>query len=360
MAGTYDKLKILEEYTQELYMVADKQFRTILNAETGGTITSMSRPKDGDYFQKVYWGSETDLVKLEAPNVQGSAAEKELARISQIDIRCGATSDKVKWQRIALRWGGLPDNEIATRAAQRIVDLMLKKRVEAVVASLVACFARGMLTSGKDTEVEKVIQSDPGTTVDATKQIDMGKIIEAKNKLSDDYMQITGVIMHGGAFGQMNLRNLTQYSELFSGMYGRNFVTRTSEGLPIYVTDNPALTYVTNNVSKYRTLLLKPDAASIFEQNDFDSNIEGDNDKTWIERSYKAESSFNIGIDGFTWANVANRFPKLGSTNLPANLTGLKSDTGVLDNPASWARVGVAESRGIDFKNLPGVMLVTQ
>ena len=363
MAGTYDQLKILEDYTHEMFMVADKEFRQIINAETGGTLVSVSRPTPGDFYTKTYWGSETDLVDIEAPNVQTTATEAELKKVQQVDIKTAITSKKIKWQNIANRWAGYPVDDQAVKGAQRIVGLMMKKKIQALVSSLVACFARGLLSSGKDTEVEKAILVKSSTAASTpAEEMDIAKIVEGKMRLGDDYGEITGAIMHSGAFTKLNLRNLSQYSELFSGQYGTNFVTRTADGIPVYVTDNPILTYTpSGGVPKYRTLLLKPGAATIYENNDFDSNIETSNDHTWIERSYKAEQSFNIGVDAFTWASLTAVHPKLGTTAIASGATqGLKSNAGVLDNPASWARVGVAEARPVLLKNLPGVMVITQ
>ena len=63
---------------------------------------------------------------------------------------------------------------------------------------------------------------------------------------------------------------------------------------------------------------------------------------------------------GFTWSNIANVHPLIGTTNATGALAGLHTDTGVIDNPASWARVGVAEGKGIMAKEMPGVMLLHQ
>ena len=360
MAGTYDQLKRLQEYTQELYMVADTEFRQILNSDTGGTLVSVSRPKDGDFFTGTFWGSETDLVRLEAPNVLTTANEKELKRIQQVDIKTAITTDKIIWQRIANRWTGLPPDDQAAKGAERIIRLMMKTKINSLVSSLVAFFARGLLTTGKDTVIEEVIDDQGGAAAGAGFELDISKIISAKMKFGDLYGEISGVILHSGAFTKMQLRNLSQYQQLFT--YGTNFVTVTSEGLPMYVTDNPALTYTTGGVTRYRTLLLTPGAATIFENNDFDDNVDVSNDQTWIGRSYKAETTFNIGIKAGTWANTANVHPKIGTTAATGKLIGLHTDTGVLDNPASWARVGTtgSENRGVTKKEMPGVMLISQ
>ena len=361
MAGTYDNLVILQRYVHELFMVADTEFRQILNAETGGTIVSATRPTDGNYFTDTYWGSELDLVRLEAPNVQATATKKNLQRISQVDIKTAITSDAIVWQRIANRWAGMPADEQAVRGAQRIISLFQKEKIKAAVASLVAFFARGQLSTGKDTEIEKVIHDISGSAVAETAKLDLAKLHSAKMKFGDEMDAFRGIIMHSGAFEGMGLRNIAQYSELFSGMYGQNFPKVTADGIPIFITDNPALTFQTTGptITKYRTLLLTDMAVSIYDNGYFDSHIDVSNDNTWIERTYKAETDFNVKVKAGTWADTSKVHPKIGTTDATGVLKGLHTDDGVLDNPASWARVGLP-NHGIPFKQLPGVMIISQ
>lgn len=359
MAGTYDQLIMFEDYMREIYMQADLEFRQSVGAETGGTIEVVTRPTPGDYFPKQTYGREDGLVHSEAPNVRGNATEKELTQIQQVDIKTGLASDKIYWQDIANRWAGRSPDEQMVLAAQEISAQMLKEKVRTVYASLVSLFARGLLSSGKDTVIEQVIDDQSGSAANVANQMDLGKLLGAKAKLHDRYDDIAAIIMHGQCFGQMQIRNITQYSDLFSGRFGTNFVRTDSEGTPIYVTDNPALVY-TDTVRKFRTLLLKRGAATVYESGAFSSNIEGSNDKTWIEHSYKAEDIFNIGLMAGTWASLTALRPKLGALAASGKLGGLSTASGALNNPGSWARLGVAEGHGVSFKHLPGVMLLTQ
>ena len=361
MAGTYDQLVQFQDYMREMYMQADLEFRQAINAETGGTITMVTRPTPGNFFPKTTYGREDDLVRNEAPNVRGSATEKQLKQIQQVDIKTGVTSDKIYVQDIANRWSGRSADEQLVLGAQEIIRQMMKNKVTVAYACLVAFLSRGLLTSGKDTEIEKVIlDKTTGNTAVAAQQMDLGKLLEAKSVFNDRRDDITGIVMHGACFGKMQARNLASYSDLFSGRFGSNFAVTDSEGTPIYRTDNPALTFTEGNVTKYRTLLLTRDAVTVYNSGQFSSNIEGSNENTWIEHSYKAEDIYNIGIKAGTWASTTAVHPKLGTTAGTGKLAGLHTDAGVLDNPASWARLGVAESKPVTFKHLPGVMLITQ
>lgn len=370
--ATYDKLKIFNQYAHLAFQYSDTTFRQILNEQTGGTITTEVRPKDGNYCIESYWANDANQAVLEAPNVQAAVTGEEFTQVQRVDIKVGCRMKQYQWQNFATRWAGLPDDQQGALWGRTVAESFNRRKIESVVSSLVACFVKGLLPTGKDTEIEKVIddQSGPANqTVANDKRLDVSKLIVARGKFGDAFSDITGVIMHSGAFFNMQAENLRNFQELF--LYPGSFVTRSPDGLMFFITDLPVLTYQKNSVTNYRTLLLRPMAATIFENNDFRQHIEDSNGKTWIETTAQAQQSFNVGVKGMTWANTANVTPKLGTTsridttssatrNATANLSHTTTDSGVLDNPASWARIGTAESKPITKKELPGVMLISQ
>ncbi len=64
------------------------------------------------------------------------------------------------------------------------------------------------------------------------------------------------------------------------------------------VTDSPAL--VTGSGDQ-NILCLTGSALTVEPNGDFDSNIETNNGKARIERTYQSEWSQNIGVKGFAW-----------------------------------------------------------
>lgn len=366
MAGTYDKLKIFNQYAHMAFQYADTTFRQILNDQTGGTITSQVRPKDGNYCIESYWANDANQAVLEAPNVQATVSGEEFTQVQRVDIKVGCRMKQYQWQNFATRWAGIPDDQQGALWGRTVAESFNRRKIESVVSSLVACFVKGMLTSGKDTEIEKIIDDQSGSSTQVAaneRRLDLSKLIVARGKFGDAFSDITGVIMHSGAFFGMQAENLRSFQELF--LYPGSFVTRSPDGLMFFVTDLPVLTYQKNSVNNYRTLLLRPMAATIFENNDFRQHIEDSNGKTWIETTAQAQQSFNIGVKGMTWADTTKVHPKLGSTSRATNAATAQfshttSDSGVLDNPASWARIGTSESKPLTFKELPGVMLISQ
>ena len=366
MAGTYDKLKIFNQYAHMAYQYSDTTFRQILNEQSGGTITSQVRPKDGNYCIESYWANDADQAELEAPNVQATVSGEEFTQVQRVDIKVGCRMKQYQWQNFATRWAGIPDDQQGALWGRTVAESFNRKKLESVVSALVACFAKGLTATGitTDSEITKLIDDQSGTTTAADdKRLDLSKIIVARGKYGDMFGAIKAVVMHSGAFFGMQGENLRSFQELF--LYDGAFVLRSPDGLMFYVTDMPILTYQHGSIPKYRTLLLREMAATIYENGDFRQHIEDSNGKTWIETTAQAQQSFNLGIKGMTWHDITKVHPKIGTTSLRTNtatdiVNGLHSDSGVIDNPNSWSRIGTAESKPLTKKELPGVMLLSQ
>ena len=363
--ATYDELKILQDHAYSAYRYEDLTHRSVLGQATGGAITVENRePTPGNFYERVRYGNDRDIIKGAAPNTQATVAagdRKEFKQVSIIDIKSGAVADHYVWQDVGLQWINRPTTELATIYGETVGESMAYYKTKFIISALLACFGRGLLSSGKDTVVESVIDDQSGSAVSNNNKLDSKKLFLAKRKFGDRFGRLGGYIMHSEAFFTMIERNFDQFQQLFTV---GNIVTYSGiDGTPIYVSDIPALKYVTTGpaITKYRTLLLRPRAATIYSNNDFRLRIDTDRlGSTWLETLAQAQETFSIGIEGFTWADTTKVHPLIGTTAATGALAGLHTNDGVIDNPASWLRVGVGESKGITAKDMPGVMLIHQ
>lgn len=362
MAGTYSQLHIMNDFAYEEYMVADTTFRDILNERSGGAIVVKVRPQDeraGDFFTQNYYGAEIKKARLEAPNVQTGTTAREFKQIKQVDIRTGLVFDQYQWQSVASEWINQPPEGMARMFGRTVAESFNREMQEAAIAVLFACFGNGLRTSSPDAVVASVINDISGTTTsDLTKRLDLGQITQSRLLLGDGYEDASVILMHSGAFAGMTGKNLLDYKELF--VYGNTFQQATTEGLPIYISDLPLLTYRDGQATKYRTFILKRDALTIYDNGNLRIHFETSTGKTWIEDTAQAQMFINIKPMAFTWADTANVHPKIGTTNATGKLVGLHTNDGVLDNQASWKRVGIDESRALTKKELPGVLIISQ
>ena len=107
MAGTYDKLVILNEWMNRTYRWMDVSFVRRVNEQTGSTINFSTRPTDGDYFQTTSIANEANKATLAKPNVQSNVTNEEFTQLVRTDIKVGMVMTPYEWQTIALRWSGL-------------------------------------------------------------------------------------------------------------------------------------------------------------------------------------------------------------------------------------------------------------
>lgn len=362
MASNFGDLNVMNSYAYSEYQVADTLFREFLNARSGGAIVIENReagPKEGDYHTENFWGSEPDKARFESPSVQTSTTARRFKMVKQVDIRLGMVFDQYEWQSMSSDWIGRPPEEQARLFARTVQESFARKYQEAAGAVLTATFSRGLLSSGKDTVVETVIHDiGGGTTPDTTKRLDMNQITQARLRMGDMYEEAAVVLMHTGAYAGMTGKNLEDYKELF--VFGNNVQQRTTEGLPIFLTDLPILTFTQGTATKYRTFILKRRAIVIYDNGRTRMNFDTSNGETWINDTAQAQTFFNIKPLGYTWSDTDDVRPKLGTTAATGKLAGLHTDSGVLDNPASWARIGVSEGRPYTKKELAGVMIIHQ
>ena len=142
----------------------------------------------------------------------------------------------------------------------------------------------------------------------------------------DRSQELTAQVMTGAAYHQLIGNALTNANELFS----EGTVTVVDIlGKRSIVTDSPALV----DGSNQRILNLTANSLTVEPNGDFDSNIETNNGKERIERTYQSEWSQNIGVKGYAW-NTSVKSP----------------DTAAIGTGANWAKEW-------EDKNTAGTML---
>ena len=363
--ATFADLKILQDWALTSFRYSDTTFRQLLNEQTGGTIVSQAMQTPGSYYQEVYWANDSNQAVLDNPNDQQAATNESLKQVSQFDIKVAARMKPYEWQSIGHRWQGTTPEQQAIIWGRTVAESFMRLKIESICGALVACFNQGINTAGTavggtgaDAEVAKVIENQSGTAASPDNRVDMSKLMLARGKMGDMAGDIRGIIMHSGAYYGMHAENLKQFKEVFT--YDTAFVMRSPEGLMFYVTDLPILTFTDNNVVKYRTLLLRPRAAVLRDQSDYNQLIDNPSGQKWIQTVAQAEQTFSLFIKGFSWKTRATIHPGFGTTSDVKLKIGTKTNAGAIDTPASWERVGTAESKPITFKELPGVMLLSQ
>lgn len=106
------------------------------------------------------------------------------------------------------------------------------------------------------------------------------------------------------------------------------------------ITDSPSLFYPAQDgqgatVTAYSTLGLTSGGLIVGKNNDFDANEEVKNGQENIVRTYQAEWTYNVGIQGFAWDKASGGHSPtdsalLTSTNWKRNVSSHKDLAGVV------------------------------
>lgn len=91
---------------------------------------------------------------------------------------------------------------------------------------------------------------------------------------------------------------LTNATRLF--VFGNVRVIEDGFGRPLVVSDSPNLV-TTGTPDTYAALGLTPGAILVSQNGDFTDNVETKNGDENIVRTYQAEWSYNVGVQGFAW-----------------------------------------------------------
>jgi hypothetical protein len=142
----------------------------------------------------------------------------------------------------------------------------------------------------------------------------------------DRSMELTTQVMTGAAYHQLIGNALENGNELFS----EGTVTVVDIlGKRSIITDSPALVDGTDQ----KVLCLTPNSLTVEPNGDFDSNVQTNNGKAIIERTYQSEWSDNLGVKGYAW-----------------DITVKSPDTSALGTGANWTKEW-------EDKNTAGVLL---
>ncbi len=183
-------------------------------------------------------------------------------------------------------------------------------------------------------QLNKVLYAGVGAIGEVTDLVRNGDAItqvELNNShalFGDRSQELTTQVMTGAAYHQLIGNALVNANELFSEGTVRVIDILGKRSI---VTDSPALVDGANQ----KVLSLGSNALTCEPNGDFVSNLETNNGKIRIERTYQSEWSQNIGVKGYSWADLNNKSP----------------DTAAIGTGANWAKEW-------ENKNTAGTLLI--
>lgn len=317
-------LAVYSEYAYSTMTEVLAQQVELFNAASRNMIVLQSAAHQGDYSEEAFFAKISGLVRRRNAYGSGAVSEKVLAMAVDRMVKVAAGTPPVRIDPGQFKWIQMnPEVAGAVIGQQLAVDALADMLNTGVAATAAAISNIAALVNDVSAVTAPGDLPSPGVLVDTAM------------KFGDQSQSIAGWVMHSAVIGKLYNNALTNANSLFN--YGNVNVVQDGFGRMFVISDIPGLV-VAGTPNKYRSLGLVPGAIEVHQNNDFTDNIDTDNGDENIIRTYQAEWSFELGIEGYAW----------DKTN------GGKSPTdAALLTATNWDKVVT------DNKNTAGVMLVS-
>lgn len=318
-------LAVYSEYAYSaMTEVLDQQI-ALFNGASEGTIMLRPAAHQGDFsdeafFQKIVGGT----VRRRNAYGSGAITSKNLKQIVDRSVKVAAGTPEIRLDPGQFRWIQMnPEVAGAAMGQQLAVDSM----ADMLNTSIGACVAA---LSGVPANVNDI----SAATAPADQVPSFVSLTQTAGKIGDRSAAIRAWVMHSTPMTTLWVNALTNSERLFN--YGSVNVIRDPFGRLFVVSDSPNLIATG---SKYNTLGLQTGAIYVGANNDFDAMEQGRTGDENLIRTYQAEWSYNVGVQGFSWDTAA----------------GGKSPTdAALFATANWDKYSTSN------KDIAGVMLVSK
>lgn len=318
----------LAVFTQWVYDISTEvaaQQIDLFNDSSNGAIILRDTAHTGDFNDRAFFAKITDLVRRRNAYGTGSLAQVTLGHKLDTHVRVAAGTFPVRLDNAWWSWiGEDPAAAAAAVGKQMAVDMIRDMLNTGVMAGIAAVAGNSAVTY------------DETGSSDSIKTMTLAAQNKASALFGDRGGNIKVWIMHSTPMYAF-------WGNSISGNNGTQFLFRYEDinivadpwGRRYIVSDIPAMN---PGGSKYYTLGLQPGAIMVDRNNDFNANVSELNGQENITRTYQAEWTYNLGVDGYAWNKASG-----GKSPTDASL-------GVSTNWTQYAT---------DNKNTAGVLLIT-
>jgi hypothetical protein len=317
-------LQVFSEYVYLAQTEVLDQKIDVFNAASRGAITLRSAAHQGDFSDQVLWAKISGLVRRRNAYGSGTVSEKILQQLLDTSVKVAAGTPPIRIDPSMLKWIQLdPKVAGATIGQQMAGDTMADMLNAGALAAKVAI-----------TNIAAITNDVTGGTAPAD-LTNLGALNNTAAKFGDRAQSIVCWFMHSKPLFDLYGTALANNERLFT--FGNVNLIQDGFGRMFVVSDSPSLV-TTGSPNKYTTLGLQSGALLIDQNGDFTDNVQTVNGNENIQRSYQAEWSYNVGVQGFSWD---------------------KTNGGKSPNDAAIGAAGNWDKYSTSNKDLAGVALIS-
>lgn len=315
-------LAVFSEYAYSTMTEMQDQQIGLFNGATRGGLVLQSGNHQGDYSDEAMWAKISGLVRRRNAYGSGAVNEKVLEHLVDTSVKVAAGTPPVRIDPGMMKWIQRSPEEAGVVVGKQMAEDSIADMLNTAV--LVYAAAIG--------QVANVVYDHSSTGTMSLIALNKGAA-----KFGDRAGAIVAWVMHSKSAFDIYGEALTNATRLF--VFGNVRVIEDGFGRPLVVTDSPNLINTTPTPDVYMALGLTPGAVLVSQNGDFTDNVETKNGDENIIRTYQAEWSYNVGIQGFAW-------DKTNGGKSPTN--------SALGTATNWDRYATSD------KDLAGVLVKAQ
>lgn len=314
-------LAVFSEYAYSTMTEMQDQQIGLFNAATRGGLVLQSGNHQGDYSDEAMWAKISGLVRRRNAYGSGTVAEKVLEHLTETSVKVAAGTPPVRIDPGMMKWIQRSPEEAGVVVGKQ----MAEDSIADMLNTAVMCYTAAV------GQVSSVVYDHSSTGPMSLIALNKGAA-----KFGDRAGAIVAWVMHSKSAFDIYGEALTNANRLF--VFGSVRVIEDGFGRPLVVTDSPNL-ITAGTPDTYAALGLTPGAVLVSQNGDFTDNVETKNGDENIIRTYQAEWSYNVGIQGFAW-------DKTNGGKSPSNAA--------LGTATNWDRYATSD------KDLAGVLVKAQ
>lgn len=314
-------LAVFSEYAYSTMTEMQDQQIGLFNAATRGGLVLQSGNHQGDYSDEAMWAKISGLVRRRNAYGSGTVAEKVLEHLTETSVKVAAGTPPVRIDPGMMKWIQRSPEEAGVVVGRQ----MAEDSIADMLNTAVMCYTAAV------GQVSSVVYDHSSTGTMSLIALNKGAA-----KFGDRAGAIVAWVMHSKSAFDIYGEALTNSNRLF--VFGNVRVIEDGFGRPLVVTDSPNL-ITAGTPDTYAALGLTPGAVLVSQNGDFTDNVETKNGDENIIRTYQAEWSYNVGIQGFAW-------DKTNGGKSPSNAA--------LGTATNWDRYATSD------KDLAGVLVKAQ
>lgn len=270
---------VFQEYAYSSMTEVLAQQVELFNAASRGGIMLSAGDNRGDYNEKAFFAKVSGLVRRRNAYGSGAVAEKVLVHLQDASVKVGAGTAPVRIDPSMFKWiQQSPDLAGAVIGQQMAKDDMADMLNTAIGAYVAATAAQAALYHDGTGAVASLAVLNTG-----------------RAKLGDAWERQACWILHSKSMFDLFGAALANAAQLFT--FGSVRIVQDGFGNPFVITDSANLI----TTAKYNILGPVVGGIMIEKNNDFTGNVETKNGDENIIRTYQAEWSYNLALQGYTW-----------------------------------------------------------